>query len=500
MDHTSVGMSVYRRKGLKERNAMFLHLQLFIEIILKMKSSNDRGKKELIQSLQQIYDGNDAQLSLVAEFERDYAPENAIWWYTRNTWLYPLLNKSLRSHDFDLLIPFQFFITDLYKQLAHEHQNFVSTVPTNSDPAFRIYRGQAIATEELNLIRESVGEFISMDSFLSTTTDRETGIAFANASVTGTEDDIKCILFELEIDTRLQNSKPFAAISHLSYFRNEEEVLIMLGCIFQIEEVKFNENLQMWMAKLIMRSADDYVLKPIFDYERKEFGNEPNLIHLARMLMNIDEYEKAKGILTQILNNSPTDLEARNCYFFLGSSARQQADYDTALINYFKCLELQQKISSPDRPSMAQTFSSMAEVYYMKEQNDLSLEYCQKALDILPDDHEYRTRVYRQAGNVYLDKAEFILALDYYKKTLGLQERTLPKDHAEIGVTYNQIGTVYKEKHDYEMALQYYEGSLTILQKTLPSSHKLIKKAESNIQTVNNLKNNANTLVTDPSS
>ncbi len=84
-----------------------------------MKSSNDRGKKELTQSLKEIYDGNDAQLSVVAEFERDYAPQNAIWWYTRNIWLFPLLNKLLRSHDFDLLIPFQFFITDLYEQLTH---------------------------------------------------------------------------------------------------------------------------------------------------------------------------------------------------------------------------------------------------------------------------------------------------------------------------------------------------------------------------------------------
>jgi tetratricopeptide (TPR) repeat protein len=106
----------------------------------------------------------------------------------------------------------------------------------------------------------------------------------------------------------------------------------------------------------------------------------------------------------------------------------------------------------------------MAKVYYMKKQNNLSLEYCQKALDILPDDHEYRTRVYRKAGNVYLDKTKFILALDYYKKTLVLQEQTLPEDHVEL------------------------------------SSHKLIKQAESNIQTVNNLKNNTNTSTTDPSS
>ncbi|CAF4736893.1 unnamed protein product, partial [Rotaria sp. Silwood2] len=166
-----------------------------------MKTSPEKSKNDLISLLKDIYKDNGNQLRVICEFEHEYVSQNAIWWYTRETCLYRLLNKALRSHDFGLLLQFRFFIANLHKQLTFEHQNFLQCLPSDSDPILRVYRGQAISTDELSTIRASVGEFISMDSFLSTTTNEAAALGFAKQ--VAVENDTQRILFDFDIDTRL---------------------------------------------------------------------------------------------------------------------------------------------------------------------------------------------------------------------------------------------------------------------------------------------------------
>ncbi|CAF1182953.1 unnamed protein product [Didymodactylos carnosus] len=208
-------------------------------------------------------------------------------------------------------------------------------------------------------------------------------------------------------------------------------------------------------------------------------GEKPNLISLARVLIGIDEYEKAKPILTQVLNESPTENEMLNCYRFLADAARIQGENDVSLTNYFICLDLAQKIYSSGHPGIASTYSSIAEVYWQQENYNLSSEYCQKCLDILPEDHGNLADAYHIIGNV--DTADYDLALDYYKKALVIQERKLPKDHINSAVTHNQMGVIYERKQDYPMAVQCYEETLRIDQKTLPSTHQNMTKDKNNI-------------------
>ncbi|CAF1633646.1 unnamed protein product, partial [Didymodactylos carnosus] len=98
--------------------------------------------------------------------------------YTRQTFLYRTLNKSLKDSDYNVLFALRFVIADLHKQLAGEHKKFRRS-HNSDDPIFRVYRGQAIPIDELNLIRNSIGEFLSIQSFLSTSTDPEVAISFA---------------------------------------------------------------------------------------------------------------------------------------------------------------------------------------------------------------------------------------------------------------------------------------------------------------------------------
>ena len=54
---------------------------------------------------------------MIDEFEEEYSEEYALWWYTRDTFLFRELNKALRFQNIDWLFQFRFFIHDMHKLL-----------------------------------------------------------------------------------------------------------------------------------------------------------------------------------------------------------------------------------------------------------------------------------------------------------------------------------------------------------------------------------------------
>jgi hypothetical protein len=136
----------------------FVQSQLLIACLLKMKSSRT-DKNEFILQCRENYKGNDKVLKLINEFEKEYASEYSLWWYTREAFLYRILNKALRIQNIDLLFLFRFYIQDVEQEL-HRSRYLLP---------IRVYRGQLMSCEELNVLKDSKDKFISMNSFLSTT-------------------------------------------------------------------------------------------------------------------------------------------------------------------------------------------------------------------------------------------------------------------------------------------------------------------------------------------
>jgi hypothetical protein len=71
-----------------------------------------------------------------------------------------MLNKALRKQNIDILFLFRFFIRDIHRKLKQNQYQY----------SIRFYRGQMLSNDELNNLRKSIGEFISINSFFSTTT------------------------------------------------------------------------------------------------------------------------------------------------------------------------------------------------------------------------------------------------------------------------------------------------------------------------------------------
>ncbi|CAF4690657.1 unnamed protein product, partial [Rotaria sp. Silwood2] len=152
--------NIDQEQSTTELDGRFVHSQLLIDALQRMKSTSTEIEEFVYFCLNQkdIKDPN-AYPKLVQEFQKEYKSNNSVWWYTRDSFVYRMLNKALRLHNVDVLFLFRFFIRDLAEQPEENQLDY----PTHVD------RGQSLSTYELKKLQQSVGKMISINSFLSTT-------------------------------------------------------------------------------------------------------------------------------------------------------------------------------------------------------------------------------------------------------------------------------------------------------------------------------------------
>ena len=229
----------------------FVFSQVLIDCLLRMKS-NQQDKDELISCYKIEYEGNKIQLENRRKFQDDYSPDEAF--------CYRSLNKALRCQDIDMIFLYCSFITDIYRQLQ-QHQ---SNIPLH------VYRSQWMAKEELENLRRSVGEFISVNSFLSTSKEYLTAVFLAGSKTEQTY--MERVFFETDAGPKMATIQPFSDISVLSEFAEESEVLFMIGSIVRLNDISFGTD-QAWIIRMTLCSGDEHDLKPVLAYMTKQNGS-----------------------------------------------------------------------------------------------------------------------------------------------------------------------------------------------------------------------------------
>jgi len=115
-------------------DAMFMYCELLKETFLEMNHS-EQAKRALIDFCKREYADNKIALDIIDEFDQHYEKHSPTWWYTRDCFVYRMLNKALRTFDIEVINKFGFFIKDLHHQL----QDLRHTLPARN---FTLYRGQ----------------------------------------------------------------------------------------------------------------------------------------------------------------------------------------------------------------------------------------------------------------------------------------------------------------------------------------------------------------------
>jgi hypothetical protein len=147
------------KQYISKESAEFLWFQLFRHVILHLRH-NQQAKNQMINMYQQYYGDNLTEQRLA---DREYRPEEAIYWYLKQSFISKFITKALRNQDIEQLHTARFFIIDLTENLAYEHQKILSS----NEQIQIVYRGAKLSQQEWKKFRENEGALISMNGYLS---------------------------------------------------------------------------------------------------------------------------------------------------------------------------------------------------------------------------------------------------------------------------------------------------------------------------------------------
>ncbi|CAF1614471.1 unnamed protein product [Rotaria sp. Silwood1] len=470
------------------RDTLFMYTQLLKEALLEIEDDDKKSIKDLVDYCREQDDISEDQIKLV---EREYRDHTPIWWYTAETFIYPMLNRGLRQMDVDIILKMGFFIRHLHQHIKELHCEQQGNMPTN----FQVFRGQGLSMEDFEKMKKTKGGLMSFNNFLSTSRNRE--ISFKNfARPAALNTNSVGILFIMNIDTAIctKSSTPFAAVSKVGYYKDkEEEILFSTHAIFRIdriERIHDNHSDRLYEVNLTIVGNDNHELNTLTAHIREDLGDRTGWSRLGDILIKVGEPAKAEQLYQILLAKASSDQDRAEYNHQLGWVYDDMGEYSKALLYYEKSLDIYKKILSPNDLRLASSYNNIGAVYDNMGEYSKALSYYEKDLEItkkaLPPNHPDLAASYNNIGMVYDNMGEYSKALSSYEQSLEIQKIGLPPNHPDLAASYLNIGAVYYNMGEYSKALSSYEQSLEIRKIALPPNHPDLAASYNNIGMVYN--------------
>ncbi|CAM2720857.1 unnamed protein product [Rotaria socialis] len=471
-------------KDLNKQSAQFMWFQLLIDTLLHGDYS-DTAKDDMFYECVAQYDGNEIELKRILDFYKTYIAEQAISWYTRNSFLYRLLNKAFRIQNINIIYKFRYFIKHLYNQLRD-----VQLQQSKDLSSITVYRGQLMHHDEFDNFKENVGELISINTFFSTTLQSQVALNFTGNGFG--RPDYESVLFEIHVDCCSLSAKPFGNVQHLSFIKDEYEMLFCVGTIFRIKSVEDNEPI--WHVVLELSNDENIELKGLVEHFSKYVvETKPTLLALADVLTEMGEYEKARHFselflsdLEPLTQNQLAGVIQSN----IGLLDYHEGHYEKAMQKYETGVSmqlLQQTVELPSnehggrRHNLGLLYNNIGIIYIHNAKYDEALNFFEKALDHIFDNHIDITNVFSNIAVLHCYKCEYQLALEYSEKALTLEQDTFPKNHPQLASAHLKIGGIHHQMGNYDLALKSYQIADEIYRIALSPDHPSLAITHANI-------------------
>ncbi|MES2592660.1 MAG: tetratricopeptide repeat protein [Bacteroidota bacterium] len=219
------------------------------------------------------------------------------------------------------------------------------------------------------------------------------------------------------------------------------------------------------------RNADDMVQSMQYSREAQNSAEKIGY-HKGEAVAcaNIGIIYERKGDYENALINHLKALEIRNeigekrgiagSYNSIGVTYVKQGNYEKAMDNYLKCLKILEELG--EKKAVGTIYSNIGNIYFNQNNYKKALDNYLKSLEleIEIDDKEGQSLTYGNLGAVYQKLGKHNEALNNQLKCLQVCEEI--EDKQGIAVCFNNIGAIYEEKGDFEMALKNQMKSLEI--------------------------------------
>ncbi|UJR18659.1 hypothetical protein I4U23_005567 [Adineta vaga] len=457
----------------------FLWYENFMNTLLDI--DKDTSKMDFIKFYKNYYRGNEMQESLIQEFELNYRPENAFYWYTNHAFFFEVINKAFRLQNVDIIFKLRYFIADLVRLLKNEHSQTIITLKHNHILTF--YRGQAITHTEFRQLKNNISEYVK---------DRAMAVAFARSSLI--DDTHTSILFEIVVNTHLTGMKRFADISKYSRFSHENEVLFSIGSVFDVIDFEYVKAENIWLVKLELCDEHDYeLITSVTNLRAERDGGTYKSYHVE------DHFNNRNKNIVQYYNHfytsTNTDRNADVC-MNLGMIAMEDNNLDLT-VKYctegLEILSLTEKtcFSSEKngiKTKIVQCHRQLGRVYLQQDQYKqalkqfkLALEHWHKIKEVLVQHHKTYSYICDDIGMTYYKLGNYNESLKRHCKALKHRLKHEHNHQKAIAYSYNQISLVYGRKNDFEKARIHAQKALNIWNDVIPQRRRLIDVCVCNV-------------------
>lgn len=456
------------------------------------------SKEYFVETLRIYYRKHEQNIKILDEFERDYNGENAVEWYTRETFIYNVLNRALRQHSLQIIFLFGFFLQDIHRQLQREYKRMQSDW---ADLQLTLYRGQFMSKSELRAQTHPLslplfsqnGTKIINNSLFSTTMDRSQALIRTDPNIDPTDiNSNQNILFEINVtmgrdDEDLCHRRPFGAISHLSQFNGEEEILFMIGTSFYFDPkaIHYDEKDRVWIFKL---ELDNYN----FEIYENEFDSICKRKNLKRCITLLTQNNRERcmsmppstleTIFRELDEMYPTEMmwiSAMKSHCLALYQQFQKEDYSKALMHYEEALKLWSSFMNDDELNY---FLDLGEIHYQigycfhfelnnhnkaKSHYDQSIHFYELSISEKFSTSNYeRIQVYKALALVYerRKRLKHNVTVDYLRqvKCNELYFENIfrfypPKYTINAWSTLELIADTYEYIGQIDLAISYYE-------------------------------------------
>jgi tetratricopeptide (TPR) repeat protein len=502
-------------RELVKESGTFLYLHMFKDIVLNM-SDEPIAKKAMLEQCRVYYADNKAQLVVIDRFETTYRKDDAVCWYTKDCFVYRLVNKALRTEDIEQLFLFRFYIADLCLHLRLLKQEQQQRFKTLKDTNIIVYRGTQQSLKNLDILRSNIGRIISFNGFLSASCDEHIALIFAGVHTVPMRNNLHSLLLEIHIDMSLSDVIA-ADVSHLSEHPEEQEILFDMGTTFRVDSVTHDPTPDLWRCKLIATNDGVQFARDHIMFYANEMQGTSDDIRFGSLLIDMCAYSKAENYLQKLLKNIDRS-DVAHIHFHLGRICHFQKNYDLAMYHLNTALELEKNplniarimheigiqlyqrgdcVSHDDYGDGIRWNERALELYVEHGCSDSAgaaycinnigfglcklgkyaeaLDYHKRALHIrkqvLPPDHALIAQSFRNIGLAYLELGDCDQALEYQQRAFDIVERTVPEEHWSRGNTLRNFGTIYHRQGDFTRACEKFEQALNVYERTFGTDH-----------------------------
>lgn len=462
-------------QDLTEQSAAFMWHQ-FLLVALRSLARWRTSKEEMLKECYLYYQNNPAETVKIKKFAEEYTPLSAIRWYTSDCFIYRLLNKALRTQNIETVFKFRFFIQDLHYHIEKLYCIYLSQHQPISEHKLRLYRGQNLHENEVDLLRKNVGGLISMNTFLSATMNEQLAMLFAELDPHSAESmSMRSVLFTIDVQDISHETTPFAPIKNFSCYDEEEEILFDMGAAFNVLAVK--EVNGIWYVHLQLSKAADTLNQDLFKNILQQVEGRASPSTLSWFLYRMNHFDKAERFALSVLEQLPeNDAERGHTFNLLGLIYKDTGSLNKAVDSYREALRIFSLHPAANRSQLIATHCSLGLAYIALGDKKLAAEQPSLAETQLINSSEpisslLTSMINSLKAKVYVANGNYPTAMKHLYDALAIKKRDLTPLHPSIGTTWKDIGIAQMKMDQDQDALKSFEEAVKIFRAALAPDH-----------------------------